>query len=247
MAKITSYEVIRIINRKPLFLSDHFTRLENTLASVDTKIKIEKIQFDSMLNKCISDNNIENGNIKVEAIYDSDSKILEYICHQIPHHYPSAEQYKMGIQTKTFAYERKNPHNKIWNQNLRDTVDKFIAENKIYEAIYVNTQNKITEGTRSNIFFIKSDKLISAQEKDILKGITRKYIIDTAKSNGFVYEEKDIDLSEISNFDAAFFSGTSLKILPIASLDNIQFDVENEKQRLLMEKFNEVINKSIGQ
>ena len=143
-------------------MSDHFTRLENTLASVDTKIKIEKIQFDSMLNKCISDNNIENGNIKVEAIYDSDSKTMEYICNQIPHHYPSAEQYKMGVQTKTFAYERKNPHNKIWNQNLRDTVDKFIAENKIYEAIYVNTHNKITEGTRSNIFFINSDKLISA-------------------------------------------------------------------------------------
>ena len=200
-----------------------------------------------MLHKCISDNNIENGNIKVEAIYDSDSKTLEYIYHQIPHHYPSAEQYKMGVQTKTFAYERQNPHNKIWNQNLRDTVDKFIAENKIYEAIYVNTHNKITEGTRSNIFFINSDKLISAQEKDILKGITRKYIIDTAKSNGFVYEEKDIDLSEISNFDAAFISGTSLKILPIASLDNIQFDVENEKLRLLIEKFNEVINKNIGQ
>ncbi|MBQ1694910.1 MAG: aminotransferase class IV, partial [Bacteroidales bacterium] len=70
---------------------------------------------------------------------------------------------------------------------------------------------------------------------------------DTAKRNGFVYEEKDIDLSEISNFDAAFISGTSPKILPIATMDNVRFDVENEKLRLLMQKFNEVVNQNIGQ
>lgn len=247
MSQITSYEVIRIINRKPLFLSDHFARFENTLASVDSNIKVENIQFGNMLYKCITDNNIENGNIKVEAIYDSDSKTMEYICHEIPHHYPTAEQYKMGVPTKTFAYERQNPHNKIWNQNLRDTVDKFIADNNIFEAVYVNSHNKITEGTRSNIFFINGNKLISAQEKDILKGVTRKYIIDTAKRNGFVYEEKNIDLSEISSFDAAFISGTSPKILPISSINEVKYNVDNEKLRMLMQKFNEVINQNIGQ
>jgi branched-chain amino acid aminotransferase len=247
MSQITSYEVIRIINRKPLFLSDHFARFENTLASVDNNIKVENIQFGNMLYKCITDNNIENGNIKVEAIYDSDSKTLEYICHEIPHHYPTDEQYKNGVPTLTFAYERQNPHNKIWNQNLRDTVDKFIADNNIFEAVYVNSHNKITEGTRSNIFFIYGDKLVSAQEKDILKGVTRKYIIDTAKRNGFVYEEKDIDLSEISSFDAAFISGTSPKILPISSINEVKYNVDNEKLRMLMQKFNEVINQNIGQ
>jgi len=247
MSKITSYEVIRIINRKPLFLNDHFARFENTLASVDSHIKVENIQFGSMLYKCISDNNIENGNIKVEAVYDDCNQSIEYVCHEIPHHYPTPEQYKIGVPTKTFAYERQNPHNKIWNQNLRDTVDKFIADNKIFEAIYVNSNNKVTEGTRSNIFFISDGNLVSALEKDILKGVTRKYIIDTAKRIGFNYLEKDIDLSEISSYDAAFISGTSPKILPIAAIDNVRFDVENEKLRLLMQKFNEVVNQNIGQ
>ncbi|MBR4583016.1 MAG: aminotransferase class IV, partial [Bacteroidales bacterium] len=157
------------------------------------------------------------------------------------------EQYKNGVPTLTFAYERQNPHNKIWNQNLRDTVDKFIIDNKIFEAVYVNSHNKITEGTRSNIFFISGGKLVSAQEKDILKGVTRKYIIDTAKRNEFVYEEKDIDLSEISSFDAAFISGTSPKILPISSINEVKYNVDNEKLRMLMQKFNEVINQNIGQ
>lgn len=247
MAKITSYEVIRIINRKPLFLSDHFSRFENTLASVDKNIKVDNIQFGSMLYNCINDNNITNGNIKVEAIYDNENNSIEYICREIPHHYPTDEQYKTGVPTLTFRYERQNPHNKIWNQNLRDTVDKFIADNKIFEAVYVSSHNKITEGTRSNIFFISGNKLVSAQEKDILKGVTRKYIIDTAKRNGFEYIEKDIDLSEISTFDAAFISGTSPKILPINRMDNIEFNVDNEWLRLLMQKFNEVVNQNIGQ
>ena len=54
-------------------------------------------------------------------------------------------------------------------------------------------------------------------------------------------------MSEISNFDAAFISGTSPKILPIANINEVKFDVENEKLRLLMQKFNEVINQNIGQ
>ena len=247
MSKITSYEVIRIINRKPLFLSDHFARFENTLASVDSNIKVENIQFGNMLYKCITDNNIENGNIKVEAIYDSDSKTMEYICHEIPHHYPTAEQYKMGVPTKTFAYERQNPHNKIWNQNLRDTVDKFIADNGIFEAIYVNGNNHVTEGTRSNIFFFYGDILFSAKEKDILKGVTRKYIIDTAKRNGLRYKEMDIGINEISIFESAFISGTSPKILPISYINDVRYHVDNENLRMLMQKFNEVINQNIGQ
>lgn len=247
MSTITSYEVIRIINKKPLFLSDHFARFENTLASVDNRINVSNIDFGSMLFKCISDNKIVNGNIKVEALYDTESKSLEYICHEIPHHYPTDEQYAFGVPTKTFAYERQNPHDKIWNQNLRDTVDKFIAENNIFEAVYVSHDNRLTEGTRSNIFFIAGDKLISALEKDILKGVTRKYIIDTATRNGFTYEERNISKDEISNFDCAFISGTSPKILPIAQMDDVKFNVENENLRILMQKFNEVINQNIGQ
>lgn len=246
MSEITSYEVIRIINRKPLFLSDHFARFENTLASVDNNIKVNNIEFGSMLYKCICDNNIENGNIKIEAIYDRESKALQYICHEIPHHYPTAEQYEYGVPTKTFAYERQNPHNKIWNQNLRDTVDKFIADNQIYEAIYVNSNNHVTEGTRSNIFFFYGDILISAKEKDILKGVTRKYIIDTAKRNGLKYKEMDIDINEISVFESAFISGTSPKILPISSINDVTYHVKNENLRMLMQKFNEVINQNIG-
>lgn len=247
MSIITSYEVIRIINKKPLFLSDHFARFENTLASVDKNITVSNIDFGSMLYKCIIDNKIENGNIKVEALYNTENKSLEYICHEIPHHYPTDEQYNNGVPTKTFAYERQNPHDKIWNQNLRDTVDLFIADNKIFEAVYVSHDNRITEGTRSNIFFIDGNKLVSALEKDILKGVTRKYIIETATRNGFVYEERNISKDEISKFDSAFISGTSPKILPIAKMDDVKFDVENENLRLLMQKFNEVINQNIGQ
>lgn len=246
MTKITSYEVIRIIKRKPLFLSDHFARFENTLASVDNHIKVDNIEFGSMLYKCISDSNIVNGNIKVEAIYDTESKTIEYFCHEIPHHYPTDEQYKNGVPTMTFAYERQNPHNKIWNQNLRDTVDKFIADNKIFEAIYVNSHNIITEGTRSNIFFIYNDTLISAKESNILKGVTRKYIIDTAKRNGLKYTEMDININEISTFESAFISGTSPKILPISCINDVIYHVENENLRMLMQKFNEVINQNIG-
>lgn len=245
MNTITGYEVIRIINRKPLFLSDHFTRFKNTIAAIDQNICVDNISFGSLIYNTIKENNIENGNIKIEACFDTAEKELKYSCRQIAHHYPSSEQYQNGVNTLTYECRRENPHNKIWDQNLRDSVDKFIADNNIFEAIYVS-DNHITEGSRSNIFFIKDNELISAPEKDILKGVTRKYIIETAKRCGLTPIEIEIDENLISNFDCAFISGTSPKILPIAKIGSIKYDVENEKLRLLMMKFDEVINQNIN-
>ena len=67
-----------------------------------------------------------------------------------------------------------------------------------------------------------------------------------AKSLGIKVEEKNINYKDIENFDAMFISGTSPKILPISSVDNIQLRIDNEIMQVLIKEFNEEIKKYVN-
>jgi branched-chain amino acid aminotransferase len=243
---VTAYEVLRVINSKPLFAKDHFLRLEYSIKSIDNEIQISELDFLTQISDLIQTNKIVNGNIKIEAQINLIKKCLSIKSLQLAHHYPSENDYQFGVNAVTYRFVRENPNSKIWNQTLREITDEIIASQKVFEVIYVNDKDCLTEGSRSNLFFIKDNQLISAPESDILLGITRKYIIETACVAGMKLIEKDVNLSEISEYSCAFISGTSPKILPLKLLNQTEFDVNNHKLRNLMTDFNKVIEANIN-
>jgi branched-chain amino acid aminotransferase len=241
-----AYEVIRVINSKPLFAADHFQRMLNSLQSVKQNAVLSFKEFVETIKNVIDSRKIINGNVKLEIIIDDNDVISKLLAKQITHHYPTQYDYKNGVSTVTYLHTRENPNSKIWNQSLRERTDEIISLQNVFEVIYVNKANKITEGSRSNIFFVESDKLYSALPQDILHGITRKYIIEIAEKYGMQLVEKDIHLSELETFDAAFISGTSPKILPIRCVNEINFGTNNKYMRLLMTEFDKFIDANIN-
>ncbi len=242
---IVAYEVLRIIDSKPLFADDHYSRLLNSVQSIDESLQISKHGFFKQLSLIISKYKIVNGNIKIDAIIDILTQNISLYCKQIIHHYPSNENYLNGIDVVSYKYIRENPHNKIWNQTLREITDNIIATKNVYEVLYQNAEDCLTEGSRSNLFFVKGHELYSASDSEILLGITRKYIISAAENTGFKLVEKKIYLNEISNFESAFLSGTSPKVLPIRKVNSVVFDVENKNLRKIMSDFDQIIEKDI--
>jgi len=94
---------------------------------------------------------------------------------------------------------------------------KRLRENA-YDILYYY-DNKILEVTRSNFFIIKGNTLITPKE-NILKGITRKKVLELCKSE-FEIEERDVLLSELSEADEAFLTGTTKKVMPVVQVDEI--------------------------
>ena len=77
--------------------------------------------------------------------------------------------------------ERENPNAKIINLSFREKVNKKIREKNAYEAILVDRKGYITEGSKSNIFMIKDNMLLTSPVKAVLPGVTRGEIIDIAE------------------------------------------------------------------
>ena len=193
------------------------------------------------MTKLIKANGIESGNIKLTFDVKTDTmKVFS-----IKHNYPSEDLYKTGVRTIFFHGERINPNAKVVDSNFRAKVTEAINKADAFEAILVNNSGYITEGSKSNIFMIKEDILYTSPLEDVLPGVTRGRIIALAKSLGIKVEEKKINYKDIENFNAMFISGTSPKILPIATVDNIKLEINNKIMQLLIKEFNEEINKYI--
>lgn len=240
----TIYEVIRIIKQKALFVEDHLTRLQKSADLLKLQLPFSIDNIAQKINQFIRNENIIEGNVKIECSYNFDYQ--RFLLYQIKHSYPIPQMYIDGVKTSLLQIERSNPNAKNI-QPFHITAQKFIKEHQLFEAILVDFENNITEGSKSNIFFIRNNELITALPEDVLLGITRKYIINISKQIGMTVVERKVSKEELKTFDAAFISGTSPKVLPIKNIDNYTLNTQNYWLKNIIESFNNEIEKYIAQ
>lgn len=88
------------------------------------------------------------------------------------------------------------------------------------DAIALDHHGHVAEGTVANLFVVRDGKLATPDTStDILEGITRDSIIELARKEGMVVEERSIDRTELYKSEEAFLCGTSARITPILSID----------------------------
>ncbi|MBQ6402228.1 MAG: aminotransferase class I/II-fold pyridoxal phosphate-dependent enzyme [Firmicutes bacterium] len=228
------YEVIRLTGGRPQFLPEHIQRLENSLGSIGMAIPFTREKLEESIRELAEEGGVSDHNLKLEV--DVSGHSLLYLN---PTHYPSAEQYARGVKTELFRGERKNPNIKMMDQALRDATDAAIRQHNLYEVILVDRDGCITEGSRSNVFFIKKGEVWTSPLHQVLPGVTRGKIIDIIRERGIVLHEDPLPASDIGTFDAAFISGTSPKVLPIASVDDVSYDVNDPLLRNIMSWYDE--------
>jgi branched-chain amino acid aminotransferase len=94
------------------------------------------------------------------------------------------------------------------------------AKNGFDEAIMLNSQGKVSEGTGENIFVVKKGKIYTPPlGASILDGITRNTIIDLARETGYDLQERDVARSELYTSDEIFLTGTAAGVVPVMTVD----------------------------
>ena len=222
------YEVIRMIEGVPLFLEEHYERLVKSLASIGQNEILDLEGLGDLISVLNLVNDQPECNIKLVINNFRANGEYDYYLYYIPSKYPADAEYKNGVDTHILKAVRNNPHAKIINQSLRDQADAMIREKGLFEVILADENNNITEGSRSNIFFIKGNCLYTSPSEGVLLGVTRQSILRVCRENNIEVKEEIIQASSISEFDGAFISGTSPKVLPIKSIGEIEMDCTNK-------------------
>lgn len=230
------YEVIRLIGGKVLFIEDHFERLKASANVRGFNPDLDLNEFKQKIAELSAANLIRNGNVKfVMNVVDGKPN---WMFSFIPHQYPSETDYRIGVPVGLLFAERENPTAKLIQNTVREKANKLMKDENLYEVLLVDKAGRITEGSRSNVFFVKDSVFYTAPSQLVLNGITRIKILQCLINLGFVVHEKAVNVDEMNEFDAAFITGTSPKVLPISRIGEVKFQSENVFVQKLMEAYN---------
>lgn len=240
---VVIYDVLRVMDCVPLFVEDHSARFFKSFDLSQRKRPFAENVFTSSILEFINNYGLKNGNVR--CVYSiSKMNEVQFLVYEIKHSYPTDEMYKDGVECGTFEGERSNPNVKQ-EAAVKTNAYKKIAETGVYEVLLVDSQKNVTEGSKSNTFFVKGDTIVTALAQDVLCGITRLQIIDLIKQLNIPLVERKIALAELANFDAAFVSGTSPKVLPINKVENIAYAVDNPVVKRIADAYNKQISEYI--
>ena len=163
--------------------------------------------------------------------------------------YMDPESKKKGISIAKSSYvQYENPlhsGNKIIGTYFQNTMALHEAIDKgADEALMMDANGFISEGSGENIFIVKDLKLMTPTKDHCLNGITRQSVIQIAKDLNYDVIEKNLTFDDLISADEAFFTGTAVEITPISKVDEVKIghDGAGEITKVLQNKFDEVIS-----
>jgi len=240
-SEISVYEVFKVVSGVALFFEDHIERLNRSLQFVDIlDFNILQESLEQQVTALCNANDKYFGNIELRF-----SKIKEgnYSLSMgfIAHKYPNPIAYIEGVEVSLMAAERLNPNAKVKQSETRIKANEYLKGKSVFEVLLVNQSKYITEGSRSNVFFIRNKEVYTAPFASILPGITRKFALKALENKGVLIKQKHVKSSDLCTYNAAFLCGTSIGILPISKIGEHQFEVKNEILQIAMQEFNKIV------
>ncbi len=241
------YEVIRVIKGKPLFYQDHMARLKTSAELMDKSICGIQAELEAGIRSLISTLNMDSDNIKI-VIGNWGEPQPTWLAFGVKGFYPPKEWYEEGIKTTLFHESRHNPHAKVVNGPLALRVDKMRETTDYFEALLVDEQSRITEGSRSNVVFIKDGVVLIPKAELALKGITKQKLIQAIEDLDLPWKEADIKTTDLPNMEGVFITGTSIDLLPVSAIDGVNYQTgKHPVMKELLEHYRMLMQKSLNE
>jgi branched-chain amino acid aminotransferase len=242
--EVSFYEVIRTRGGVPLFFDDHMKRLKDGIATrYDLSDDISEMISEG-LDALVRQETFAEINVRITVSFIGQQYSV-HICY-ISSSYPDNETFRNGVPLILYRAERLDPAVKMLNNRLRLSVNEALLKKKAYEALLLNKEGLITEGSRSNVFFVNSKGILyTAPDSMVLSGITRKYVIDICRREGYEIVYEAVRASEIHTFQSAFITGTSPMVLPVKSIEDHLFRTDNDVIKRLILLYRQLASDSI--
>ncbi len=237
------YEVFRVFKHKPLFLAEHMDRMFKSIALLGFDEPYSRGQIEAHLNELLDTEPYRIGNIKIRLSWWP-APVLEI--GYIPHRYPTPDEETEGVVVSTFHAIRNTPNIKLWNAALRERTNRELREKNVYEVLLVNEAGNITEGGRTNHFYVRDSVLFTAPVESVLPGITRQKIIDLAGQLGIKLVEQYLHETEVGLVDEMFTSGTSAGVCPIAIVNGIRLTKARPVTMRLKDAYDQLVIHKLG-
>ncbi len=217
-------------------LEDHTKRLFNSAHIVGMKMPYDKEALNNAHKISVKENNLKSAYIRPMAFYGSEAMGISaktLTTHAIVAAwswgaYMGQEALEKGINVKTSSFSRHHVNSTMCKAKANGNyLNSILAHQEATtdgydEALLLDSQGFVAEGSGENIFIVKNGKLITPSLTSALEGITRDSVMTISKDMGIEVIERNITRDEIYTADEAFFTGTAAEVTPIKQLDKRQ-------------------------
>ncbi|WP_129408285.1 aminotransferase class IV [Marinitoga lauensis] len=219
------FETLKVINGYVEFFDLHYERLLEGCRILNIICDISKKEIFKEAKYLIKINKITNGSLKINVLKNKNKADIIITTNDKIY---TEKMKKTGYEV-IFAESTKfsqNPLNYIKSNNyVINIIELNRALNlKKNESIFLNERNEITEGSISNIFFVKDSKIYTPKiECGLLNGIIRKILISKLNVKEDIIKRKDI-----KDFDYAFLTNSLMRVMPIKRFEEIKYEFDYE-------------------
>ena len=216
-------------------LNDHTERLFSSAHAVDLEIPYSIDEINKAQVEIVKINKLKEAYIRPMCFYGSgslglradDLKVHTIVAAWEWPSYMAPEVFEKGIKVKISSYKRERGNlvsrSKVNGNYVKSMMALKEALKEGYdEALLLDTENYISEGSGENLFAVKNDELFTPSLDASLDGITRKAIISLAEELGMRVNVKDLSESDITSSDELFFTGTAAEVVPITQVNNLK-------------------------
>ena len=236
------FEGLRVYNTKIFKLQEHTDRLFKSAKILDMKIPYSYDEIIDATKKLVSEQDIQNGYVRpfvwrgseMMGVSAQNTRINVAIAiWDWPTYFDPSLKLK-GIKLNISKWQRPPQNSSPWDSKAAGlymicTLSKHQAEKDGYtDSLMLDHEGNVAEATSANIFFKDKDNELHTPIPDsFLDGITRKTVIDLAKSKNIKINERKISPNELSSFKGCFITGTAAEITPVGNILDNKYEVCN--------------------
>jgi D-alanine transaminase len=222
------YEVFKFLGKRPIFLSEHYGRMERGLREIEIRVPWNEAQFADVIRELLARTAFDDGIVYVQITRGESERKHFYpedltptvVAYSRAFTFPDAAKKARGIALIT-ADDLRWKHCNVKSVNLlANAIAKKKAQRGGADEALLIDHGLVREAASSSFFGIRGGVVITHPlDEHILPGVVRDRVVSLALANRMRIDERPLREAELFDLDEAFITSTTLGVMPVASID----------------------------
>lgn len=211
------YESVKVYHGVCFRLEEHLERFWESAKTLGFKVPLTRPELRRRIEKELADSGKKEAFVRLTL---AGNEIFVVVGERM--HPP--EMYQRGVSLKTGVVRRNSSHTAFPEAKSTCCLNQVLASldptpAQTYEILFLNEEGYLAEVRIGNIFLVKAGVLLTPPPRGLLNGVTRRFVIECARSGKIPVEERPLMRHELFNAEEAFLTNTTWEVLPVREVD----------------------------
>ena len=222
------YEVFKFIGKRPIFLLEHFRRMERSLRELEIRNPWTESEFVAAMGELLSRTSFDDGIVYIQvsrgeaprAHFWPDNAQPTFLAYSRSFRFPDATRKEHGIRVITTPDRRWHLCQVKSVNLLGNAMAKKQAQRAGADEAILMAEGFVREGASSNFFAVRNGGIVTHPlDEHILPGIVRDRVIGLALRSKIRVDERPLREAELFDLDEAFITSTTQGVMPVTEID----------------------------